>query len=176
MSHPRFNNSRAVKAANELYPTPAPFTRVLLRHWRLPHTVWEPAAGNGDMSRVLEEAGHRVISTDLLGGQDFFETAAPPDVTAIVTNPPFSLATEWALRSVSLVPTVALLMPLYALGGEKRADTLWSQHPPTLIIVVSDRMRLDGQTSHFNHMWVVWDRTHGDSTTIFEWATAGAAK
>ena len=42
----------------------------------LPHlgnikSVWEPAAGSGKMARVLEAAGLRVLSTDILAGQDF---------------------------------------------------------------------------------------------------------
>ena len=55
--------------------------------------IWEPACGDGAMSRILEAAGHTVISTDLVdrgygrGGHDFLadhETMADH----IVTNPP----------------------------------------------------------------------------------------
>ena len=32
----------------------------------LPRTIWEPACGHGATVRVLRDAGHRVIATDLI--------------------------------------------------------------------------------------------------------------
>ena len=32
----------------------------------LPQTIWEPACGPGAIVRVLRDAGHRVIATDLV--------------------------------------------------------------------------------------------------------------
>jgi len=168
MTHPRFNNSKAARAANELYPTPPDFTEALLSVWQPPLKIWEPASGNGDMVRVLRERGHDVTPTDLQTGQDFFTTQPTFEFDCIVTNPPFSLATEWAVRSLSLTPVVALLFPLYALGGGVRREQLWGPQPPTLVIVVPWRMRHETGTSHFNHMWIVWDGP--STTTTIEWA------
>src|SRR5262249_58390880 len=62
---------------NDCYETPAVAVEALLRVERLPHQIWEPAAGRGAVARVLESAGHEVIGTDLidygagyLGGAD----------------------------------------------------------------------------------------------------------
>lgn len=62
----------------------------------MPRQVWDPCCGAGDISTVLQQHGHEVISTDLIdrrygrGGLDFLlQTTAL--ARAIVTNPPFSV-------------------------------------------------------------------------------------
>lgn len=170
MTHPNFNLSKAKKAANELYPTPPEFTQALLDNWWLPRNVWEPAAGNGDMVAVLRAAGHEVVATDLTTGQDFFRTETPPNIEAIVTNPPFSISLEWAERAVRLAPVTALLLPLYALGGRDRAERLWRDTPPAAVVVCPWRMRHATGTSHFNHMWAIWDNTTMQDHTEIIWA------
>ena len=55
----------------DLYETPAWVTEALLPHLPECRTIWEPAAGSGKMSRVLEGFAGTVISSDLAGGQDF---------------------------------------------------------------------------------------------------------
>jgi hypothetical protein len=57
-------------------------------------TIWEPACGDGAISKVLEAAGYDVISTDLIdrgfgqGGVDFLKTTKALGRN-IVTNPPY---------------------------------------------------------------------------------------
>ena len=94
-----------VRREHDAYWTEPWVTEALVKHVRLPPTVWEPACGRGDISDVLLLAEYRVISTDLVehngyaregAGLDFLEqqvTLAP----GIVNNPPSSLA-EWFIR------------------------------------------------------------------------------
>jgi ParB-like chromosome segregation protein Spo0J len=77
---------------DDFYRTPVEAVRALLAVEQFPTTIWEPACGDGAISRVLAEAGHTVISTDLIdrgfgnGGIDFLaETERRAD--CIVTNP-----------------------------------------------------------------------------------------
>jgi hypothetical protein len=50
----------------DFYPTPPAGTLALMRFLKLsPCRIWEPACGNGAMSRVLESGGHSVWSTDI---------------------------------------------------------------------------------------------------------------
>ena len=70
------------------YETPAWVTRALLPHLPACRTIWEPAAGSGKMSRVLEDFAGTVISSDIANGQDFL-SAQGFDGDAIVTNPPY---------------------------------------------------------------------------------------
>src|SRR6516165_6856121 len=54
------------------YPTPPWVTEALLPH--LParvRTIWEPAAGSGQMARVLKQAGYAVRASDISQGIDF---------------------------------------------------------------------------------------------------------
>src|ERR1700738_1756283 len=101
--------------ALDYFPTPPWATRALFRHV-LPAldvdgicSVWEPACGEGHMSAVIEEfAGSYVVASDVFDygfGQvpvDFIhnEPLCRPDW--VITNPPFTLACEFALRALGL--------------------------------------------------------------------------
>jgi hypothetical protein len=116
---------------NDLYETPEVATLALLRAEPLPRTIWEPACGPGAIVRVLRNAGHRVIATDLVdhrspdqdhAARDFLlERNAPDGVEMIVTNPPYKLAAQFAAHALSLCPRVAMLLRLSFLesGSEK---------------------------------------------------------
>jgi hypothetical protein len=116
---------------NDLYETPEVATLALLRAEALPQMIWEPACGPGAIVRVLRDAGHRVIASDLAdycspdqdhAGRDFLlERRAPDGVEMIVTNPPFKLAAQFAAHALSLCPRVAMLLRLSFLesGNEK---------------------------------------------------------
>jgi hypothetical protein len=49
----------------DLYETPTPAVEALLRVERLPHGIWEPAAGRGAIVRVLRDHNHSVIASDI---------------------------------------------------------------------------------------------------------------
>jgi hypothetical protein len=76
------------------YPTPPRGVLALLARESFAGKIWEPACGDGAISRVLEAAGFEVISTDLvdrgygLGGHDFLADHATL-ADHIITNPPF---------------------------------------------------------------------------------------
>jgi hypothetical protein len=82
------------RETHDFYPTWPAATRALLSVERFDGAIWEPACGDGAMSKVLEAAGHEVISTDLIdrgygeGGRDFL-MEWQPRAPNIVTNPPF---------------------------------------------------------------------------------------
>jgi hypothetical protein len=87
-------NSRFPKRAPfEFYPTPPEATRALLSVESFEGTVWEPACGDGAISKVLMAAGYQVVSTDLIdrgfgqGGCDFLKSTEPL-ARNIITNPP----------------------------------------------------------------------------------------
>jgi hypothetical protein len=99
---------------NDLYETPEVATLALLRAEPLPRMIWEPACGPGAIVRVLRDAGHRVIATDLIdyrspdqdhAGRDFLrERRAPDGVEMIVTNPPGKLASQFCGPCFVAVP------------------------------------------------------------------------
>ncbi len=82
------------RAPFEFYPTPPEATRALLSVESFEGSIWEPACGDGAISKVLIEAGYEVISTDLIdrgygaGGHDFLKSSRPL-AKNIITNPPY---------------------------------------------------------------------------------------
>ena len=89
------------RAPDDFYPTPPEGTWALLSAIRFKGNIWEPACGDGSISRVLEAAGYEVTSTDLV---DRGYGTSPVDFLLdyrtkadnIVTNPPFKLVDEFA--------------------------------------------------------------------------------
>jgi hypothetical protein len=116
---------------NDLYETPEAATLALLAVEPLPPTILEPACGPGAIVRVLRDAGHQAIATDLIDyrspdqdhvGCDIpLKHGAPDGVEMIVTNPSFKLAAQFAAHALSLCPHVAMQLRLSFLesGNEK---------------------------------------------------------
>lgn len=116
---------------DDFYETPVEATRALVAVEPLRGRVWEPACGLGAISRILEEAGCDVVSTDLVsrgygqGGVDFLmEHRAPADVDAIVTNPPFKLADQFVRHALTLAPKVVMLLRWAYAEGAGRSDII----------------------------------------------------
>ena len=95
---------------DDLYETPPVAVEALLRHERLPHRLWEPACGPGNIVNVLRAAGHEVIGSDLVDygdpthfyRRDFLLERKPPDgCQGIVTNPPFKLVEQFVAHALS---------------------------------------------------------------------------
>jgi hypothetical protein len=83
-------------------------------------TVWECCdSGNSKITKVLKENYFNVISTDIQTGYNFFDYG-PDDYDIIITNPPYSLKTEFLKRCYELGKPFALLLPLTALEGIER--------------------------------------------------------
>lgn len=139
------------------YPTDPRWTRALLGHVELRGSVWEPAAGDGAMVRALEEHRYEVRATDLTTGHDFLLTE--DRAGTVVTNPPYKVLTEFALKGLRQADELLCLLVGWHLvaGGAKRVRELWRAHPPNRVVVIGERMVVAGAASQFNHAWVVWD-------------------
>lgn len=155
---------------DDFYRTPPSATQALLEREKFPPRVWEPACGDGAMSRVIEAAGHEVVSTDLVdrgygeSRRDFlFEQSllAP----AIVTNPPFKLSDQFALHAIELgAQKIALFQRTAFLEGKARHIALWSKFPPARVWVFSWRVTLwrgDQESKDrggvMSFAWFVWE-------------------
>lgn len=129
-------NARAALAArgDDLYETPSVAIQALLRAETLPEVIWEPACGPGSIVGELRDAGHKVYATDLVDygcpdsehGVDFLMEKHPSfHVGAVVTNPPFKLASEFVGHAINLgIPKVIMLLRLAFLESEKRRAIL----------------------------------------------------
>lgn len=158
------------RRAHDFYPTPAECTEALLaREASALHGcgwVWEPACGDGAITRVLERWRFKVWSSDLIdrgcgaGGHDFLQArAAPMDAKAIVTNPPFALAEQFirhALGALQIEYMALLLKATYWHAASRYA--LWCDFPPQMLYPLTWRPDFDGRGAPtMDVMWCVWD-------------------
>jgi hypothetical protein len=154
----------------DMYPTPPEATLSLLGLETLPRVIWEPAAGDGAIVRILQAAGHTVHASDIAdygagyAQADYLASAPPAAVEAIVTNPPFKLALEFTQKALGEVPYLALLLRTNFLESIERLP-FFLAHPPARAWVSSRRLPMmhrrdwDGPRASSNHCfaWFIWD-------------------
>lgn len=158
-------NSDYARVERDLYETPEWVTEALLPHLPARMVVWEPACGSGKMVRALEAGGHRVFGTDIAGGDDFLAQKAG-GYEAIITNPPYTHATQFVEHALAVTRpegTIAMLLRTDFDHAKTRAH-LFADCPAfakklvlTRRIVWFDR---PGAAPSFNHAWYIWDWTH----------------
>jgi hypothetical protein len=126
------SNNDGGRPGDDFYPTPPGATRALLSVEKFDKYIWEPACGDGAISKVLIEAGHGVCSTDLYdhgygkSGFDFLLQYSHYE-DQVITNPPFKLADQFVTKCVTLgIEKFALLCKLQFLEGQKRSKILQS--------------------------------------------------
>lgn len=154
----------------DFYETPAWATVALLRHLpRTPQCIWEPASGSGKMENALKQSGYFVFGSDIETGTDFLRQHAPvgggPD--AIITNPPYALATEFVAHALRLMEPMRGLVGMLLRTDFDHAKTrqyLFSGCPQfAKKVVLTQRIKWfedsKGQPS-FNHAWFIWDWRH----------------
>lgn len=170
------NRHRGKRAKLEFYPTPPEATKALLSVENFDGDIWEPACGNGAISKVLISAGLKVVSTDLAhrnygqGGQDFLKSTKPL-AKHIITNPPYGthgLADAFIRKA--LVHTrktggkVAMLLNWRSLCNPDR-HRKYTKTPPTSIYAI-DQLTCwpyGVPNSRFariakqQYCWLVWD-------------------
>ena len=176
------NHTEKQREQDDYYATEPKATELLLELEEFDKNIWEPAAGEGHISKVLEEHGYNVRSTDLVyrgyGEQgDFFKYKEPFD-GSIVTNPPYKYCTEFVEHALELVTEgnkVAMLLKLQFLESSKRAKLL-KKYPPKKIWVSSRRL-LCAKNADFERMrkgggsaicycWFIWEKGYTGETVI----------
>ena len=161
----------------DYFPTPRWATFALIDNERFEGDIWESACGDGAMSRVLEETGCSVSSSDLYDrdygdvGIDFLTAHRRAD--NIVTNPPYNCAEGFVANGVKLANRkFALLLRLAFLEGAKRARTIFTECPPSRVWVFSERITFypvgvevkgTGTTAY---AWFVWDKDAPNETEL----------
>lgn len=154
------------RVEHDAYETPAWATVALLPHLpdRLYH-ILEPAAGSGKMVEVLKTR-FRVEATDIKTGFDFLGAQGLRH-DAIITNPPYALATEFIdhalLQMQKTRGLVAMLLRTDFDHAKTRAHLFARNTAFAKKIVLTKRIRwIEGSTGSpsFNHAWFVWDWQH----------------
>lgn len=164
---------------DDFYPTPGYVTRALVDNIQLRNSrIWECACGDGAMSKVLENYGFSVYSSDLYDrgygatGIDFLGTNALLCPT-IITNPPFKLAEKFVYHAIHNLKCneLALFVKLAFLEGQKRSLLLEST-PLKHVLVFRKRVTLtrNGEKQRNSGMiafaWFYWQYGYAGNPMI----------
>jgi len=163
---------------NDFYPTPTWAIEALIAREKFEGSIWEPACGDGAISQVLLYNDYDVFSTDLIdrgfgvSGVDFLNTERKVD--NIITNPPFSLCTEFINKSKSSARNkIAMFLKTTALeGGKRHAMWIDSDFPFARMYQFTNRVSFGkAQGTHKSggmmaFAWFVWDKRHTGPATI----------
>lgn len=144
-----------------------PLLPYIPRNW----TIWEPAAGEGNLVDALFDSGfNSVVASDILTNQNFFDFE-PDNWDCIVTNPPYSIHFQWLERCYELGQPFALLLKVEILGT-KTAQELFDKHGIE-VIFVSPRINFkmpnkgwEGGGAQFPTAWFTYGLNIGRQMTF----------
>ena len=167
------NRSAIDRNKTDFYATPTDVTvalldfledKMLIEYGDL---IWEPACGSGAMTEVMLNRGYAVLGTDLypqdpdIAGEDFLKSRNYCDW--IITNPPFSKATEFITHALELGKPCAFLLKSQFWHAKSRLN-LYRENPPSYVLPLTWRPDfLYGAKSGSPTMeclWTVWAGGH----------------
>lgn len=167
------NHTPDERAANDYYATDPQAVEMLLALETFAPVIWEPACGEGHISKVLAAHGYEVISTDLIyrgfgepEPMDFLTETFPNFEGDIITNPPYSAGLEFVERALETVrPSgkVAMFLKVQFLEGKRRGE-LFAKTPPRTIYISRSRLACakNGDFEHTEkaiaYAWYVWEK------------------
>jgi len=166
-------DSGYARVAFDQYETPEWVTFALMRRFPPGMVIWEPACGSGKMSRALSSGlcPTPVYASDIQTGEDFLASNRQ-NFDAIITNPPYSLATEFVEHAIKLMRphgVVAMLLRTDFDHAKSRRH-LFADHPAfykKLVLTKRIQWFEDSKSSpSFNHAWFIWDWRNKAAPTI----------
>lgn len=167
------NHTPDERAAHDYYATDPQAVEMLLALETFSPLIWEPACGEGHISKVLAAHGHEVISTDLIyrgfgdpEPMDFLIETFPDFEGDIITNPPYSAGLEFVERALETVRPggkVAMFLKVQFLEGKRRGE-LFAKTPPKTVYISRSRLACakNGDFFHIEkaiaYAWYVWEK------------------
>lgn len=174
------NHSLTERQPDDLYCTHPDATEALLELEKFSTDIWEPCDGLGHISDVLTAHGHDVRRSDLrtrgrgIEEFDFLSAGENSWDGDIVTNPPYSHATEFVRRALSTVTPghkVAMWLRILFLESVRR-KRLFAELPPARVWISSRRIPcgIEGNfgASAQGFAWFVWEKGY-DGETLLKW-------
>lgn len=168
------NHAADQRETFDYYATDPKAVEMLLEMETFAPVIWEPACGEGHISKVLQAYGYEVISTDLIyrGFGDpeplnFLEETLNDFEGDIITNPPYSSGLEFVKRALDSVRPdgkVAMFLKVQFLEGQKRGE-FFRQTPPRKVYISRSRLSCakNGDFARFPdsaiaYAWYVWEK------------------
>lgn len=188
------NHTDKERHPQDFYATDPKALELFVTKFPIAHKVWECACGNGSLSEWLKAHGHDVLSSDLVNrgygvsGVNFLGTTKDSEFVNkwsrgghfdILTNPPYSLATEFILHALGIIPDdghVIMFLKTTFMEGKMRRRLIYNVNPPAYIFQYSERIQC-AKNGDFNHMrgsaiayaMYVWNKRNGAKTTEVRW-------
>jgi len=177
------NHSPLERIEKDFYATHPDAIKLLFQKY--PHmfseNIWEPACGNGHLSKALASMDIAVRSSDITQ-RDFpceiidFLNQNESWRGDIITNPPYKYALEFVEKSLETVcngHVVAMFLKLTFLEGKKRRK-FFEKYPPKYVLVFSGRMKVArngdekmfAESSAACYAWFIWEKGHYSHPTI----------
>lgn len=168
------NHALENREAFDYYATDPKAVEMLLELEQFAPVIWEPACGEGHISKVLQAHGYEVISTDLVyrgfgdpEPLDFLKETLDGFEGDIITNPPYSAGLEFvqrALESIRPGGKVAMFLKVQFLEGQKRG-AFFKDTPPRTVYISRSRLSCakNGDFERFPdsaiaYAWYVWEK------------------
>jgi hypothetical protein len=191
----RQNRSQAVMADRsdpidslDYYPTHPWATRALIEHVMQDKSslknmsCWEPACGEGHMSKVLCEYFKTVRSSDVFdygygSTFDFLTNDIPAKCTDwVITNFPFAAGHKFIVKALSAarVGVAVLARTVFVESGE-RWEQLFKPVPPNVVAPFVERVPLlkgrlsEKASTATSYSWFVWDTASSPISTKLSW-------
>ena len=178
------NHTDKERQNEDFYATEPKAAKLLLELETFSPNIWECACGEGHLSKVFENAGYTVKSTDLMDrgfgetGIDFLSIDNLEWNGDIITNPPYKYAQEFIEKALQIIPEgnkVAMFLKIQSLEGKAR-KLLFTKYPPKIIYVSSSRIlcakngdfkgMVAGGGSAVAYAWFVWVKGYKGDTKI----------
>ena len=177
------NHSQDERQQHDFYATEPKAAELLLQVEDFSHVIWECACGQGHLSKVFENKGYSVISTDLVyrgfGLPEQVDFLCPRDEGSfdgdIITNPPYKFALDFVQQALHVVKhghKVAMFLKLTFLEGKAR-KSFFNDYPPKTVYVSSSRLicAKNGAfekypSSAVAYAWFVWEKGYNGDTVI----------
>ena len=145
------------KGPDDEYTTPPEAVHPLVEYLPKGAVCWEPTDdGRSGITKVLQERGFTVISTHKATGFDFLRDWPNFHFDIIVTNPPYSLKTEFLERCYELGKPFALLLPITALEGVRRGRLYRRYGIQLLVFDRRVEFLREKRGVWFNTSWFCW--------------------
>lgn len=135
--------------------------------------IWEPACGEGYLSKILKQRGYDVYSTDLINRGfnddtfDFFDIKDANYYCDILTNPPYKYAKEFVEKALEIQADgyyTIMFLKIQFLEGQGRRS-LFEKYPPKYVYVNSARQicYINGDmskkmSSASCYCWFIWQK------------------
>ena len=172
------NHTEKEREKNDYYATDPKALEIFLDKLKedkikLHNNIWECACGEGHLSKVLENKGYKVWSTDLIyrgygtGNTDFLKSVPNSWYGDILTNPPYKYAKEFVEKGIEVIRDgcyIVMFLKIQFLEGQARKKCFF-KNPPKYVYVNSSRQicYINGDmskkmSSASCYCWFIWQK------------------